>query len=331
MLSPFSLGRTLKLGLIALLAEMGSQFLLPPFGNHVPHSNFQNSGISGIAGGLTQQTAIVLAVIGVVFFLLGLTLLYFGSRMQFVLMDLVAYRTALVAPSWRKHGPRTWPWIGIKIASFLAVFAVVTAIVAWPVLHFIRSIPAGGSQPPNAAAIGNFLFLFAIILFVVLAFMLCIWALRDFVLPFVVFDGVSFRSAFSAAATLIGHEPGGVLLYFFMKFVLTLATAIAAELCILAAVLVGAIPLGLIGGAIWLLLHHAGLFGTTMIYVSFGLLTLIFFAFIVAVGVCVAGAVLLFYQAYTLYFLGGRIRTLGDLMEPPPPPIVQAAPFFDPA
>ena len=51
----------------------------------------------------------------------------------------------------------------------------------------------------------------------------------------------------------------------------------------------------------------------------------------VIVIICVAGASLIFFQAYALYFLGGRIPRLGDLLEPPPPPFVEATPAISPA
>ncbi|WP_433966182.1 hypothetical protein [Tunturiibacter gelidiferens] len=42
--------------------------------------------------------------------------------------------------------------------------------------------------------------------------------------------------------------------------------------------------------------------------------------------ICIVGAILVFYQPYALYFLGGRISAVGDLLEPPPPPFPEAAP-----
>jgi hypothetical protein len=331
MFSPFSLRLGLKLGLIALLAEMGSQFIMPPFGNGIPHSRARDSGISAIAGGITHQTVIAFAVIGVLIFLIGFLLFYFGSRMQFVLMDLVAYRTAWVGPSWRKHGYQTWPWIGVKIAGFILIFVVIGAVVALPFLHFLRSMSSNGGQPPNAAFFGNFLLFFTVIAGVVLVAMFCIWALRDFVLPFMVFEGATARAALSDAFKLVRREPGDVMLYFLMKFVLTIAAGIAAELCIFAAALVAAIPLALIGGALWFFLHNAGSFSTAFLYVSLGLLALIFLACMFVAIICIGGATLVFYQAYALYFLGGRIPALGNLLEPPPPPILEVAPPFSPA
>jgi hypothetical protein len=322
MLLPFSLRRGLKLGLIALLAEMSAQFIAPPVGNF-GHSS---PPLAGGTGAIAHQVVVAFAVIGVVFFVLGLALLYFGSRMQFVLMDLVATRTTVIGPSWRKYGPKTWPWIGLKVLSFLAIFAVIGAVIAVPLIHLFRSMPSNNGQPPDAAFFGSFFLIFGTIFLAVFLMMLAIWTLRDFVLPFMVFEDATIGTALSSATKLIGREPGSVMFYFLMKFVFTMVAGLAAELCILVAAFVGIIPIGLVGGALWLGLHQAGSFGTAVLYVGYALLGLIFLAFMLVVGICLSGAVLIFYQAYTLYFLGGRIPTLGDLLEPPPPPLMEVIP-----
>jgi hypothetical protein len=317
MFRPFSLRSFVKLGLVALLAEMSAQFIFPPTGNFDSHSNSRSGAVSW---SINQHAVIALAVVAILFFLIGICLLYFGSRMQFVLMDLVAYRTTVVGPSWRRHGPKTWPWIGLKIATFLLAFVVIGVFAAWPLLHLIRSMPAKTGQPPDAAFFGNFLLLFAMVAGMVVVLMLCLWFLRDLVLPFLVFEDATIRDGVSRAVELIRRELGSVLLYFLMKFVLTLVAAIAAELCIVAAVIIVAIPVGLIGGGLWILLRHAGPFGAVFLYTSLGLLGLIFFACLMLAVVCVVGAILVFYQAYALYFVGGRVSAaLGDLLEPPPP------------
>ena len=67
-------------------------------------------------------------------------------------------------------------------------------------------------------------------------------------------------------------------------------------------------------------------------YISFALLGAIALGILFVVVVCIAGAVLTFYQAYALYFVGGRIPNLGNLLQPPPPPLMGAPlPPFAPA
>ena len=331
MLRPFSLQLWLKLGLVAIIAELGMQFLFPPVGNFNTPAHPQSSGIGAVAGRVTPLLITLFVIMGVVAFLIGLALLYFGSRMQLVLMDLVATRSTLVSPSWRLQGPKTWRWLGLKLVCFIAIFAVVGAMIALPIIYVFRSLPANGNPQPNAAFFGSFFLIFVMIFLTVFVMMLMIWTLRDFVLPFILFENASLGTAVRRASALIRGEVVNVLFYFLMKFALWMAAGLAAELCIAAAMLILAIPIGLVVSIFWLALHHAGAFGTLFMYISFGLLGAIGLAALLIVIICVAGAILIFLQAYALYFLGGRIPTLGNLLEPPPPPLVEALPAVSPA
>jgi len=203
---------------------------------------------------------------------------------------------------------------------------------SWPIIYFVRSVPAG-AQRPGAAFFGGVALLILTIFCVILVFVLATWALRDFVLPFILFEDAPFGDALARAASLIRDEPGPVLFYFFMKFVFSLVAGIGAELCIALVAFVAAIPTGLVAFILWLALHHAGTLGTIFMYVGFGLLGALFLIALLAAIICVGGATLIFYQAYALYFLGGRIPQIGNLLEPPPQPYYppMPAPPFTPA
>jgi hypothetical protein len=328
LLQPFRLKLWLKIGLVAMIAEMGAQFIVPPIGNPGGHRYSQSSGITAVAGGITAVHIIVFVVIGVILFLFGLVMLYFGSRMQLVLMDLVATRTTQVAPAWHRTASRTWRWIGLKLAFFLVLFAVMGMILVGPIIYFIRSLPANGTQQqPSASFFASFALFFVAFFLTIFVIMAAIWILRDFVLPFILFDDATLGAALRNASIILRREPGSVLFYLLMKFVLSMVAGIAAELCIFFAVLIAAIPLGLIGGILWFTLHQAGLFGHTIMYLSFALLGAIGLTVFFLVAICIAGAALTFYQAYALYFVGGRIPNLGNLLQPPPPPFMEIPPF----
>jgi hypothetical protein len=107
-----------------------------------------------------------------------------------------------------------------------------------------------------------------------------------------------------------------------MKFVLSLVAGIVAEFCIALCVLALCVPIGGVAAALWFLLHQSGPFATAIMYTSFALLGLVFLAAILGAILCISCAVLIFYQAYSLYFLGGRIPVIGNLLRPqrPEPP-----------
>jgi hypothetical protein len=326
LLRPFSLKLWLKLGLVAMLAEMGAQFFFPPFGNPGTHTSSQSSGIGALAGGITAVHVVVFVVIGVILFLFGLLFLYFGSRMQLVLMDLVATRTTLVAPAWHRTASRTWRWIGLKVAFLFGFFIIIGAIVFVLLFYLFRSMPANGTQQPGASFFASFALIFVIAFLVVFALMAALWLLRDFVLPFILFDDAPLGIALRNASIIIRREPGSVLFYLLMKFVLSLVVGIAAELCIAISLFIASIPIGIIGFILWFALHQAGPLGAFIMYTSFALLGAIALGVLFVVVVCIAGAILTFYQAYALYFVGGRIPNLGNLLQPPPPPMPYAVP-----
>jgi hypothetical protein len=322
LLTPFSLKLWLKLGLVAFLAEMSAQVAFPPIGNaHAPAGSAPS-----IAGGITL---IVLVVIGVIGFLIGLALFYLGSRMQLVLMDLVATRTTLVAPAWHRTASRTWRWIGLKIVFFLAIFTILGVILAVPMIYLFRSLPASNAQPPTPASFGIFTLIFVVAFFAIVVILFAIWILRDLVLPFILFEDAPVGVALRSAGSIFSREPGSVLFYLFMKFVLCVAGGIAGELCIMLAVLVIGIPTGGVGVILWFLLHQSGPLGTAIMFVSFALLGIGFLVVFLCAILCIGGPVLIFYQAYALYFMGGRVPHLGNLLEPPPPPMPEP-PLFQP-
>jgi hypothetical protein len=61
-------------------------------------------------------------------------------------------------------------------------------------------------------------------------------------------------------------------------------------------------------------------------YIGFALLGVLFVAALLVAIVCLGGATLIFYQAYALYFIGGRIPQVGILLQPPPPPFYPSMP-----
>ena len=69
----------------------------------------------------------------------------------------------------------------------------------------------------------------------------------DALLESPLFENATFSDSFSKAAALIRNEPGAVLFYLFMKFVVSIVAGIATEICIAVGALVALIPTGLVG------------------------------------------------------------------------------------
>jgi len=101
---------------------------------------------------------------------------------------------------------------------------------------------------------------------------------------------------------------------------------IAMEIGILVTEFILAIPLLLVGFLGWLLLHHLGPAGHILMATGVVVLVLAFAAILVYVTIGFIGAVVLFFQAYALYFLAGRYPMLGDQLDPPTPGFAYSTP-----
>src|SRR6476469_8539272 len=105
---PFRVGTYLKLTALAFFAELGggSCNIGAPGNRHGGH---------GLPAGFAAFLLAFAVVVGVVALLLWLVFLYISSRLQLVLVEIVATRQQYVSPFWRKQGPTTWQWLGVKL------------------------------------------------------------------------------------------------------------------------------------------------------------------------------------------------------------------------
>jgi hypothetical protein len=324
-LRPYSVGLWIKIGLVGLLAELSSQLPFPPMGGGAGAHQPTHTGTTtitpqiGILAGVITLGVIV--VLGIIFFIVGLVILYFGSRMQLVLMDLVATRTTLVAPAWQRTAPRTWRWIGLKLLTFLIAGLVLGLFIGIPAVLLFTRISSRGGNPttPQGPVFGVFALFFLVVLVAAFLVLAVVWFIRDFVLPFILFDDARIGDAFREAMEIFRDDPGSVSFYLFMKFVIMILFGIAGELAIALCAGIAAIPLGIVGAAAYFALRNAGSGGKALMFVTFGLLGFIFFAVLVVLVLSLCAALFTFYQAYSLYFLGGRYPRLGAILEPPPP------------
>jgi hypothetical protein len=255
-------------------------------------------------------------VVGLVILVVGLVLLYFGSRLQLVLVEVVATGQTTIAPIWRRYSQLTWRWVGLKLLFFLVAGLILLAALAPVMISMFKNMPHAGSPPPAAFLPHIALFLSA--MFVgVLVFLTAYFLLRDLALPFLAFEDLRIAETLSRLRSVILAAPGEVVLYLLFRFMLGLAAAIVAEILILLILFVSLIPFALIGGVLWLALHHAGSIGTAALIASAIVGGLVLLVWMACVFVGLMGTVLVFTQSYALYFLGGHYPLLGNFLEPP--------------
>jgi len=302
-------GLYFKLALCALLAEAGSLLSLPNF-----------AGLrSGASHPASAKSALAMAAVSGIFlfavFIVTTVLFLVGSRMQLLMVDVVATGQTEIMPLWRKHGAPVWRWMGLKLLPSLLFYGLVVVVT----LRYTRGMTARmrsavpGQLPPGFFP--AFLQFFMVISFVSLCVFAIYWLLRDFVMPFIALENASLATALERGMAVVKDEPGQVVLYMLLRVVLFVAFVIGGYIVYFVAAFLGLVPMGLLGGAFYLLVHKSPLSGALMgIGLVVGLLVL--FVWILFVMVLVAGFIFTFFQAYALYFLGGRYPLLGEILEP---------------
>ena len=302
---PFKLGTYLKLTALAFFAEIGSG-----------SCNFSNSGGNhashGLPAGLIAFMVAFAVLLGIIALVVWLVMLYVTSRLQLVLVELVATRQQYISPFWRKQGPATWRWLGVKLLYSLAVLAVAAVLGAPFIYYAIRHhIFSAGGTPP----ISWILLVVALALLLLLVAVAVYAVLRGFAVPPMALEGVPASEAIRRARFIVDTEPGQVALFVLLQVLLTIAMSIAAEILIVLTLLVSLVPFALIGGGAWFALRHAGALGTAVL-IGLGVTGgIVFVCWMICVGVGLLGPVYIFGQAYALYFLGGRYPLLGDLLD----------------
>jgi hypothetical protein len=324
--TPFRMGRTWKLSATSYLSIIGTMFF--PF----PLVYLFILPAAWRAGGARAAVALIIGVL--LLTALCLYIFHLCSRIQFAYFDILVNRGEFVAPAWRKYGPQSRRWTGIKVLlGIAATLASAVPILAYfrhllPLLQTLQSM--GHGQQPPLRLIGVFYASYGIFLLVFGFFFLVSSLLADFIVPSLALENTSLAEAFRRMGALIRQEPGEFALYTLLKIGLAIATVLGATIAweivfLLCSLIIGAIVL-LFG----FLLHLIGI--PSIILTVFGvLLAIAWYIFgvfyVMLLGI---GPIYTFLDAYALYFLGGRYPLLGDLLDRSTPPPAYAYAFPPP-
>jgi len=320
---PFRKGRTWKLSATAYLGRASTIFLPFPLFYLFFLPAVHRTGGTALAAALVIGLLLLTAI--------GVWLFHLCTRISFAFFDIVLYRGEFVAPAWRKYGPQSRKWTAFKVllgTVITAVFAVPIATYFVSMFSMLSSIKPNHSPPPEFIATifaAYFFFYFGFGIFYFVSSLL-----GDFILPSLALENTTVAEAFSRFFELIRREPGQVALYALLKFVLGIGFYMGAFIAFEIIVILVTLILALVFGVIGFLLHLIGVPTAVLIGLALfiGILWYLFIGFYGAI--LVLGGVLTFFEAYNLYFLGGRYPLLGDLLEPPPPPVEYAAPPPEP-
>jgi hypothetical protein len=317
----FAMRRFLKLAAVGMLATLGGSL---NFNANFP-SNLNHMGSSPaakIAALAITGTFIGILCIGLI---VGLALFYVGSRMQFVLFEMTATRNTTVAPIWRRYGSLTWRWIGLKVLLGLtAIFCVLLGML--PLLPLMIRTGMHGHTLPHFPFMLMFAFIGGAIM-IAMFFVLIYYLLWDFVLPVMAMENTSITKSIRRAWQNLSSTPGAVLGFVGMRLVLGMLFGIGMLVAFLICLLVAGIPLGMLGALLYFSLRHAGTAAMILMVLGLTIEGMVMLAWLLLGYVSCAGTMIIFFQAYSLFFYGGRYSLLGDVLEPP---VAAAPPTFEP-
>jgi hypothetical protein len=287
---------------------------------------------------ITLGPWIALAIFaGIFIFAIALALFYIGSRLQFVIFEVVLRRDTHIAPLWRRYGTATWYWIGLKLLFYIAAILCLGIFFVPFIIHFIHAVSIRQSSMTGAQVVSLLFSIFGFVagLFFAILLIACgYFLLRDFGIPSMAMESTPMRETVARILRLIQAEPGQVALYLILRLLLGFAGIIVAEIAVGIIAVIGLIPLGGIGLSLWFGLHQSSTAGHALMFGGWAILGLILFALILFFAIMTFGYVYTFLQAYALYFLGGRYAPVGQYLDPLlpqpayyyPPPVIPPTP-----
>jgi hypothetical protein len=308
-----------KIAAVAFFAEVlsGSFSFSPPFHN-------THNAAGGLSPSISATILGIILICAVVGLLIGLVFFYLSSRLQFTIFHTVLRSETTVAPIWRRYGPATWRWMGLKLLLFLCAFACLVPILIPGIFYFFGAV-SRQSHGDNSHIVGFILTgVCFVVLFIIFALALAIATilLRDFGLPSMALEGTPLRETVRRVIALTRAETGQVALYILLRFCLVVAGGFVAELLIaLLAIIVGA-PLGGLGFGLWATLHAAGSAARAGMVGGWVILGLALVAALAVAVISLFGYLFTFMQAYAIFFLSGRYPLLGQLLTEPPAPVL---------
>jgi hypothetical protein len=326
LMQPLRFGQWMRLALVGLLAgELGSAGGCN-FGFQLPSTHGQHGSQRFLSARLPPQLAHHPAmVVGLIAFLvvfalsLFVLLTYINSVMRFILFDSIVARECHIRQGWvhrGQHGMRLFVWQILLTLASLAGFLILIGIpvaCAWA----LGWLPHPGVHLLPLVLGGILLFLLFLALAVVLAVVQVMT--KDFVVPQMALEDISAMEGWRRLWSWLKGEKVGYLGYIGMKVVLAIGAGIALSIITVIVLLMLLIPIGGVGIFAVLGAKAAGLtwnLYTITLAVFLGCIMLAAFMFVVSL---ISVPIIVFFPAYSIYFLAPRYPPLAALLWPQPP------------
>jgi hypothetical protein len=310
---PFRFGQWTRLALVGLFAgEMGGCNL------HFPaHSSTTQHAPTNWAL-LGPLLAIALITVP----LIGLLLLYINSRMRFVLFDSVVAKRCELVRMWRERREPALQYFLWQIVFLLATIAGAAVLLGVPAF---AALLLGWITAPTqhlAPLVLTGILVFFVFTFWLVASIVVHVFTKDFVVPQMALENLSAFEGWRRLWSMVGSEKGSYAGYGGMKLLMTIGAAVAFGILAFIVIVILLIPFGGLGVITLLIGKAAGLtwnvFTITAAVVAGSIFLLIMFYAVSLISV----PAIVFFPAYSIYFLASRYPQLSRLIYPPSPPIL---------
>jgi hypothetical protein len=264
----------------------------------------------------------------IMLFLLALAFVYVASVFRFVLFDSVVNDRCELVAGWRRWQPQgasyfLWT-LGFGFASMLVMFI----LIGGPILMAWR---AGIFSSPGDHIF--FLITWGLLLILIGLFLICFSAVatvfaKDFVVPVMALENRGVLDGWRRVLPMLGQEKGAFTIYVLMKIGLAMGSAVLFGIVNFFVIIGMFIPLGLVALIVVLGGAAMGLTWTTFTICMAVLVGGVFVMVLIYVLSFVSAPAMVFFQSYSLHFLGSRYprldielaRTTPPSKIPPPSP-----------
>jgi hypothetical protein len=263
----------------------------------------------------------------VVFILLALAFVYVASVFRFVLFDSVLNDRCELAEGWRKWQPQGASYFLWTIGFGLASMVVMFVLVVGPI---IMSWRAGIFTSPGDHILflifGGFVLLFLGLLLVCASALATVFA-KDFVVPVMALENRGVLDGWRRVLPMMAAEKGAFSIYVLMKIGLAMGSAVLFGIVNAIVLIALIIPLGLTAVVVVLGGAAMGLTWTTFTICLAVLVGGVFLMLLIFVLSFISAPAMVFFQAYSLHFLGARYPRLDIELARTEPPQKIASPI----
>jgi len=327
----------MRLAFVGILAgEMGSNggcnFNVPLNTQHRGSQQF----LDGIIPAQVTNHPELLAglIVALVVVVIGLLVLftYVSSVMRFVLFDSIVARECHIRRGWARRkdlGFRLFLWQLLFMLATLAALSIAVGIpvaCAWALgwLTHARDHVVG-------LVLGGIVLFFVLLALLVFVGVVSVMT-KDFVVPQMALEDVAVMEGWRRLWLWIKQEKGGYAAYIGMKIGLSIGATMALAIATLVALVVWLIIFGGVGVAAVFGGKAAGWTWTPYTIALAVVLGCIALAILIVAAALISVPLIVFFPAYSIYFLAPRYSPLASLLWPEPSgPTAPSSPPPEPA